>query len=321
MSKSRLLLHEQLRHLLMVVVTVGVLTGISAGNQAYDHAKQRDAARVAASEAHFWKVVAGEESGTAPTVDNRLASDLATRLDDPDAIRDFRGDSNRYGGISDAIGYDPFDGAGLDCVECGPLDAETMAKIEQIQAGKLDEVIGDLNLVADDTFTLTPAGISFQSWYGLLWLVGGPLTLLSAHAALKNDSRPENRVALTDVDTEPMSNARIWLGFLAPPVWVWRIATQRRASDRFWDRLSESFPVEVKLVRRVDRALKDDESVDAHTRIKLQTLRDRVLGEIQVQSLTQEDNNTELHRLAEQLEQASAFFDDRRETLREVEQL
>lgn len=161
----------------VVLACVAALTGLSGGYQAINHHAQSQTAKAANNRIHFYKVIAGEESGGTPSVDNTLAKDLKTRLGPqgagalPEPITAFRGNSNAYGGITEAIGQDPFDESGLSCFECGPLDQETQANLLLVKHGQIDVVIQKTAIHVSTGYTLTPWGIGILA-YGLLWAVG-----------------------------------------------------------------------------------------------------------------------------------------------------
>lgn len=122
----------------------------------------------------FWSLVEGGGVNS-PSPENRLARDLADRLgpDDPDAtelpeeIIDFRGTSNAYGGVTEAIGVDPFSGAGCD--ECGPLSDDSLNALLLIKQGRQVELYQELQTDLQDTdWNMT--------WYGDTPLV--PFTII-----------------------------------------------------------------------------------------------------------------------------------------------
>lgn len=112
-------------------------SGVAAGHNAqtsdrYDH----QTAQLAKRE-HFYRVIAGKDSGEDPGPANRLARDLRDLSEDE--VYNFEGDTNRYGGITEELGFDPFSGS--RCDECGPLDNKLERDIALIKEGKLDAAL------------------------------------------------------------------------------------------------------------------------------------------------------------------------------------
>lgn len=104
-------------------------SGFAYGANRGSESEYDESVKQAQVQQHFWRVVAGQESGSQGGVLNKLARDLNELP--TEELSQFRGDSNRYGGISEELGYDPFNGA--DCSECGPLDP---AVIDHVVAAK-----------------------------------------------------------------------------------------------------------------------------------------------------------------------------------------
>lgn len=113
-------------------------------------------------EERFYRVVAGDLPGSETNQLNKLAKDL--RDLEAEDLATFSGDSNRYGGIEDELGFDPFDGQG--CNECGHLDQEVIANVEIIKNGGLDEVVTQLENEVDDPTTISePPGFLWILWW------------------------------------------------------------------------------------------------------------------------------------------------------------
>jgi hypothetical protein len=135
-------------------------------NQAKD-SNYRDKLDAAKTQQVFWRVVAGREQGNESGVLNKLANDL--RATPASELVDFRGDSNRYGGITEALGYDPFNGP--NCQECGPLDDAVVADAIEIKKGGLQAVVARLQPPKPDHVSGPPLVL----W--LVWLVSLPLAV------------------------------------------------------------------------------------------------------------------------------------------------
>lgn len=159
----------------LLIFTLGwTLGGVAFG--ALDRASHNDALRTVNNRNAFYRVIAGESTPTSPTVDARLALDLrealggidpdATQL--PDEILKFQGTSNAYGGITDAIGFDPFNGAGLSCSECGPLDREVQQQLLEIKQGHVADVL--IATPPQPGYHLIPLDLAWWLW-GLVCMV------------------------------------------------------------------------------------------------------------------------------------------------------
>lgn len=115
---------------------------------------------------HFYRVVAGETSGQESGPANKLARDLKDL--EATALNSFVGDSNRYGGITEDLGFDPFNG--VDCSECGPLDRQVVEDVEQIKAGNLAVVI--VRIQSEEVLEDEMPGLPGLLW--VLWIVSLP---------------------------------------------------------------------------------------------------------------------------------------------------
>ena len=140
---------------------------LAAGLNAGTNSEVKEARSQAAKETRFYQVVAGELSGSEPGPANRLARDL--RETPVERLSSFQGDSNRYGGISEELGFDPFNG--VDCQECGFLDPDVIENTEQVKNGDLPTVLEEIQdevPVQDDT----PGPPAFL-WF--LWIISYPI--------------------------------------------------------------------------------------------------------------------------------------------------
>lgn len=151
----------------VAMIFVAVILVASVHNSGVNSANHQIEARH-----HFWQVVAGQTTPSAPTVDNKLALDLRVALhsrNPSQAINNFTGNSNEYGGITDQIGVDPF--SGQSCHECGPLSSYMKDRLGEIRNGNVAEVVA----------TDKPTGHKYStSWVwilALVWLISLPLML------------------------------------------------------------------------------------------------------------------------------------------------
>lgn len=203
----------------MISIVLALIAGfslVSGVSQFANHYQHQHAASLADKRHHFWRVVAGQENADAPTVENRLAEDLRSRLGPvnpnatlPESITAFRGDSNAYGGITDGLGYDPFDESGLACSECGPLDGRTKTALLLVKRGQLSVVLADGPRPVAPYHLWTPLGLPAATW-GLLVLFlclviyyVQPIYALFASRSLEKKMRecyPEDMHMLDSVD-------------------------------------------------------------------------------------------------------------------------
>lgn len=298
----------------VVTVILGV-TGAVAVGQSIQQDDATDAQEAARSEAHFWRVVAGAESGS-PTVDVLLARDL--RGLSASQVERFRGDSNRYGGITDAIGYDPFDETGLDCFECGPLDVYTKDNLALIRQGGLDQVLQDTEVPSPDQgLTLTPAGMSTMSWVALLWMVGGPLTLAAAHYTAKAiDLQYATVRRFGDVFTADEQPPKTMM-LMAPSFWLPYSFYREMTERRFQDKVQDAFPLQMEAIHRFDRAL-EEAPVDSTTFQMLREHRNEVVREIEAQTRSGEGRDDQIETLMQQLEDVQVYLKARAEAKKEL---
>lgn len=153
----------------------GLAAGVNAGSDDnYDERRQ-----IALKQQQFWSIVAGEQ-GAPVGVFGKLASDL--RDLEIEKLGGFRGDSNRYGGISEELGFDPFNGT--NCSECGPLDQEVINTVVDVKSGRLGVVLTDLQPEEPDTAPHPPG------WLWILWVIAGPASLGGIYLV---DKRREER--------------------------------------------------------------------------------------------------------------------------------
>lgn len=290
----------QLRILAGILGCIAAVTGTAGIVQAVTHNDVRHEVAIAQQRAHFWRVIAREEEPNTPTVDNRLAKDLRDRISPgssslPPDITEFRGTSNAYGGISDAIGYDPFENESLACRECGPLDARTKRNLLLIQEGQVEQVVANDVPQLDTSYTLTPNGMSVLAWGALLWAVGGPLSLFAAHRramaipAYGIRQFGDLSWALSDYN----NGTRLAIMLSAPtfflPYLSWRGITARR----FERKMQEQYGSEMATVREIDRtlglvSLRHGDDVRVRT---LQADRDALVEEIQSRTRASEQGS------------------------------
>lgn len=284
----RTLLRFQLRIVSAVAAALLLLVGGSATVQAINHSHAQEQSEVSEKEAHFWRIVAGEASGSTPTVDVLLARDL--RGLNAVQVNEFRGNSNRYGGVTDAIGFDPFDETGLDCFECGPLDQDTKNNLGLIRSGQLEDVLATTVVEKpDEGFSLTPFGLGIPTTVIFLWMVGGPLTLAAAHYSARYFSPstyPARRFSdawQMDSMVDRSEHRTIYtLVMLAPsffiPYGAWLITSQKRLGEQ----VREKFPDHMMFIDDLDRTL--DRLPESFEKEQVRSLRNSVMLELESQT-------------------------------------
>lgn len=245
----------------VVLAVILTLTGVAGIWQAsVGHpAIERQAERVAA-ERHFWRAVAGEESTSAASVENQLAQDLASTP--KSELGSFRGDSNRYGGITDAIGFDPFNGSGQNCSECGPLKESVRSRVALAKSGQVGQVIASVPVPnTDPAFVLTPFGISAFVWVTGIWLLVGHASYLAA-GGTKRD-------------------ARMWIS--APGLAAWSSTTAWKAEQAERSKVSAVFPDAMQQIDEIDDFLSKLPKNSAEAE-RLRVLRNEVETELKRQA-------------------------------------
>lgn len=298
-------IRSQLRILTKMAVGASALSLTIGAVSAIDRNDAQERAEVAQQEAHFWQVVAGEAPGSSPTVDNRLARDLSEILGDTDAINDFRGSSNLYGGISSEIGFDPFDGTGQSCVECGPLDQEVRENLALIDAGRLEDVLTPLDVDVPSTgLEFTPFGWSVSSSLLVLWLLGGPVAFFGA--ARQDEGWEDGLREAGDAE-------KIQLIALAPtlflPVMVWSHVHNKRLRRK----LERTFPDLVHELDSIDSQLDRLPQTDQVKEIR--KFRDDVFVELRSQATGEDLSDDQVQDLQRKLEDANVWLKHRKEAL------
>ena len=148
---------------LFVLLAVALISGAVASHN-YGNAKQGYAHRT-----HFYEVVAGKITDLQPTVDDTLASDLSKIS--VSRLADFRGDSNRYGGVSSDLGVKVFADCGGDC---GALTDQMIQNVTDAKNGNVSAALGS-NRPSKASSSLT--GIALVAI--VLWLAIAGLGLAS----------------------------------------------------------------------------------------------------------------------------------------------
>lgn len=240
-----------------------LIAGASGLIQAHTHSVNRGLLEKNRTEQHFWQAVAGESSTSAVTVDNLLAEDLRVANTSADKISAFRGDSNKYGGITDAIGEDPFDGSSLNCVECGPLKPDVQRKLAQVRAGDVQNVLRDTAQAYDvEGYTFTPFAISAALWLVIVYLMAFPVTYILAHQAMGE---------------KMVKSWHMLVSF--PLLWACVSVSNARTGHTQAKNIREQFPDYAQILDQTDEAL-GKVRIDAPERAILKKTRDDVYTEL-----------------------------------------
>ena len=174
------------------LIAASVLVAWSGGARVYssqEETRAKEQVEQVQREERFYRIVAGQEAG-GPTPADKLARDLA-QIEDSVAI--FKGDSNRYAGITSSLGFDPF-GDGDNCPECGVIDSEVALRVEQVKGGGLDGVIAELR--AEIAEAKTQSGPPPWAW--VIWIISFPTYL----AAIYMRQRKSDEVKWREVAQE-----------------------------------------------------------------------------------------------------------------------
>lgn len=156
--------------LILLVWTVAVAAANSSVRDRH-HKQQRSFA----AREHFYRVIAGIAVDDQGGVLNKLGRDLRSLKTAKD-VRDFRGTSNKYGGITLELGFDPFDG--VYCSECGPLDPDVQDDVVLVKQGGLANVLSHRQ-VPSAKLHHGPGWAAWIAWlltfplmYGASWFAG-----------------------------------------------------------------------------------------------------------------------------------------------------
>jgi len=216
----------------------GVVFGVNAAER--DRAKE---ARAHAQKIeHFYQVVDGEISGSESGPANKLARDLKALP--ADQLEEFRGDSNRYGGIAGELGFDPFDG--INCSECGPLDQEVIENVQTVKDGGLEQVLEGIES-GIPTPNEAPRPPTFM-W--LLWLFSLPIA--AGVVYLQKQRSEEDRYRGFPEERRLLAQLREAKGELPPGNKEWL------ALDQLADRLQEQIDMRVSYKKSKTQEMKLD---------------------------------------------------------------
>lgn len=306
-----------MRTVLGLILTVWVGGASTAAIvQTLDHGRAVEAHEVSQQEIQFWQAVAGEGSDSLPVVASLFARDLNEIIDDPEALDAFYGTSNRYGGVTTAIGFDPFDETGLRCSECGPLDDYTRNGLDQIADGGLNALIRQTEVPGPDNgYTLTPFGWSFASTGLAIWLVGGPLALgissLWTQGRLKDLGWSSNGSMMVE---------KVSIIMLAPTFMFPYLLHRRSDQRRFENRVRAMFPEHMALIDQTNQ-LMDGLEPTAVTILK--SKRDQIVVELEAQTRSNitSKNDPQLAVLLDELNNSIEYLRLRAEAKNDIDKV
>ncbi len=335
-KRHPVLLRFQMKVLGIAFAAILALTGVGWYQQQSAVQTQQQAAAEADVRADFYRIIAGQESPGDSGVKTRLAEDLRELLGEtnpsatslPKTVEDFDiATSNRYRGISDELGVDPFASAST-CTECGQLSAEFKAKLLQIKKGQVEALISSEAVTVDTSLHLTPFGVSGLSELGLIWLLGGPLSLALAHRwanARENDYQLRR---FGDLDWKldgTCDGTKMTLMALSPsffaPYLIWR-KHQRREFEK---QVEEKFPTETEILKSVQRML--DRlglgSGDSRAHLEAEELVRYLRRELESRTRAGEDARLDAHyqRIVSELEQVGDALQSRDVSMAELDSL
>lgn len=267
----------------------------------------------------FYLMVKGDVEPNSILV-GEFVEDLQERLAQPNpqqAVADFRGNSNLYGGIEDNLGFDLFDERGLQCEECGPLR-------QDVQKILVSGTVPRAGAEPSADYTTTPFGWSWPLTALFYVVVVGNLSLIIVHSVMKLDINYRD-VRLRDLPWDDTKDSDIKsMVILAPLVALpakYRHEAQERGEDA---ELRKAFPSHMNLIDAIDKALakahKSRKSSEAVW--QLTVARERLYAEMvrQCDEGETEGDEDALAELGEQVKESLAFFDARTSAKNELRQ-
>lgn len=178
------------------IIAATVLVAWTGGARVYtsqEESRVADQVAQVEREVRFYQIVAGQEAG-GPTPADKLARDLS-QIEDPFSVGDFKGDSNRYAGITESLGFDPFVD-GDNCPECGVLDNEVAVRVIQVKEGGLDGVLAELQMpIAEAKSQSGP-----PTWLLVIWVLSLPTYVVVMYTRLRKSEEIKWREVASEKD-------------------------------------------------------------------------------------------------------------------------
>lgn len=280
-----------------VVILATVLAGVVQFAQ-NNHNRQLQSRND--TQMQFWNIVATGESNTI-SPEHTLAKDLHAILGDTEKINSFRGDSNLYGGVTYAIGFDPFNGA--NCSECGPLDTSVKRNLDLIAKGDLSQVIADNKVTYKNDYTLTPFGIPTWKYLMLLYIVIGGGSYVIAMETAGEKWRTDTQMLVS-----------------APGVYVVESFKNRKRTHKDDSQVRRQFPEYCALLDDVDESISSLPQGDDRNTLKKR--RDEVRLELlrQARSSHNAKSTDEMKDLAQALDVLSTTLKARSEARQDLDE-
>ncbi len=168
----------------LAISVAGMSFLANSQNQNFDQETTRQAQVTERND--FYQVIAGTEGADSNNASDKLAVDLHQTFEPvvrreatfETVVSEFSASSQEYRGITEDIGFNPFDAVGLSCEECGQLNSTMRSNLEQIFVqDNLASLIEEVQVV-ENTVSVTPFGWSV--WFTLLvvWQIAGSIGLL-----------------------------------------------------------------------------------------------------------------------------------------------
>jgi hypothetical protein len=198
-ERHRWLLRQLLRlwPVMAVIVTI-VMALVTATYAIADHAASNQATG-ASARVHLWRALASQEEPTGYLITDHLIRDLQPLLGPidpsaqglPQAVKDFAGSTNLYGGITRELGgYEPFVGTGLGGEENGHFTSDMLGKLLLIKQGKVDQLVEQEEQIING-----PDWSNLIWWFIGTWLVASLILLAIAHRRAYTRKRTDAKIA------------------------------------------------------------------------------------------------------------------------------
>lgn len=305
-------------HLSVFAIIVAAFTfnaAVVGAGQAIHHNHQKTEVVDRQHAQRFYGMIDGRIPLAGATVDVALATDLRAAMGDgrsgrlPAAVQNFRGSSTSYGGITDTIGFSPFNSAGQGCQECGPLTDHMLVVLAQIKSGHDSSLFRSVKDTTGTGMTLTPFGISWLAFFLLMWLIVSPLAALAAK--MWNPSGYNNLVASGEGHVPWQIIA------LAPTFWLVQWFVKASADRKAQARVREMFPEQCSAIDAADRVIAHVGGAEAR---KLADARDQVMAQLQDQAASNGSpaNRVELENAMTELHDALDFLSARSQAMKEL---
>ena len=242
------------RHKLIVWVLAAFLTvgaGIYGTAVGIHHALQ-ETGQVQYEQAletnNFWRVIAGESEIQGLDATDSLALDLRTRIGEidggelPAEITDFVAPPNRYKGVTEALGFNPFADEGEACYECGALTDDMLSRLTLVKSGDVDVMIQEAQQPPGARWSLT--SMPFLMELLVIWQLLGAAGMLTALYFL-SDARMTWQIGDGQYDTQQILCIGGAPFFMLLFLTVYNRRKLRQVAAEHWDHMREKGYAEV----------------------------------------------------------------------------